>query len=257
MSKKVQKKWRFLRRTDRDFCLKIADGMKEKGQTFLQVDAEKLMDKNLSCLKLFDHITGLSLHGFNQSQIKKAVFPKKITDLYLLSVRVQDYSFLLPLKNLEILDIRLGGSKDFSALGNLTNLKSLSLLKILSLHDLSFISKLHRLQFLKVDSCKKISTIPNLIDLRCLRRVHLERMRGLTDISGIANAPKIEDLIIMESESLLPENLECFIGHPTIKRILPGIGTLPSAKYKQANAMFPQCAISGFYGTDHHKFELI
>jgi len=236
---------------------KLAFDMKEGKQIALSVDIERFTKKDLSFLKHFDHITHLSIRGCSHKQIEKIQSLNNLIDLSLLSVKANDYSFLLPMKKLEILDIRLGSSKDFSLLGKLENLKALCFLKINNLKDVSFLSNIINLQYFSINSCKNVTSFPNLSNLNKLRRVHLETMNGLNEIDGISKAPNLSELIVIQSNSLEPNNFNCFIDHVTLKKVLPGIGTLKSKKYRKTCGMFSERTMDGFYGTENENFDLI
>ena len=236
---------------------KLASNMKEGNQTALTVDMERLSKKDLSFLAYFDHITHLGIIGASHKQIEKIQILNNIVDLCLMSVKVSDYSFLLPMKKLSILDIRFGSAKNFSLLGKLDNIKALCFLRINKLNDVTFLSNMSNLQYIKINSCRNVVTFPNLTNLNKLRRVHLETMNGLINIDGISKAPNLEELIVIQAKSLEPDNFNCFVDHLVLKKVLPEIGTFNSKRYKDTCDMFSGRVMDGFYGTKNTNFHLV
>jgi hypothetical protein len=57
-------------------------------------------------------------------------------------------------------------------------------------------------------------------------RIHLETMKGLRDLSSIATAPALEELLLVDMSHLLPEDLTPLIGHPNLKTVTLGLGSL-------------------------------
>ena len=93
------------------------------------------------------------------------------------------------------------------------------------LSDLQAVGKISTLQYLFLQALKQVDKLPSLGDLHLLRRMHLETMKGLTDLKPVADAPSLEELIVVDMPQLQPEVFAPFVGHPTLKHITAGLGS--------------------------------
>lgn len=64
-----------------------------------------------------------------------------------------------------------------------------------------------------------------LTPLSELRRVHLETMKGLSDLSSVAAAPVLEELLVLDMGHLHPEAFQPFVGHPRLRAATIGLGS--------------------------------
>jgi internalin A len=149
-----------------------------------------------------------------------------IEELTLRSITLPDLSLLLPLRQLVSLDIKLGGTKDLALLPEVGRLRYLELWMIRGLEDISSVGQVHTLQYLFLQALKRVESVPSLRDLRLLRRVHLETMKGLSDLQPIADAPVLEELLVIDMPHLQPEALRPFVGHRTLRAAAVGLGSL-------------------------------
>lgn len=149
-----------------------------------------------------------------------------LESLTLRSITLPDLSILLPLKNLLSLDIKLGGTKDLSLLPRLGRLRYLELWMVKGLSNIASIAGSTTLQYLFLQALKNVSEVPALLNLAYLRRVHLETMKGVRDLTPIADAPALEELLILDMRHLQPEHFRPFVGHPTLKKVTAGLGSI-------------------------------
>jgi hypothetical protein len=63
-------------------------------------------------------------------------------------------------------------------------------------------------------------------------------MKSLRDVSSIARAPALRFLGLWGCPSLTPQSFQCLIGHPTLKRLNYGIGSLKANE--TVATMFPE-----------------
>jgi hypothetical protein len=124
------------------------------------------------------------------------------------------------------LDIKLGGTKDLSLLPEVGRLRYLELWMIRGLENISSVGRVRTLQYLFLQALKRVESVPSLRDLRLLRRVHLETMKGLSDLQPIADAPGLEELLVIDMRHLQPEALRPFVGHRTLRAAAVGLGSL-------------------------------
>jgi hypothetical protein len=147
-----------------------------------------------------------------------------LEDLTLRSVTFSDLDFLRPLRNLWSLDIKLGGTKDLSALPDIGLLKYVELWMIRGLDDLTPIGAIPTLQYLFLQSLKQVRELPPMTRLSSLRRIHIEDLKGLVDLAPIRNAPALEELTV-SARHLQPHHFLCLKNHPTLKRASIGLGS--------------------------------
>jgi hypothetical protein len=95
-------------------------------------------------------------------------------------------------------------------------IKYLELWKILGLTDIGVISSLTGLQYLFLQSLRKIVRLPDLRRLPRLRRLHLQDMKGLSDLSALASAPALEEFIHVHAHQS-PEEHQPLLQNPNLK----------------------------------------
>jgi internalin A len=139
------------------------------------------------------------------------------------------------------LDIKLGGTKDLRLLPQIGALKHLELWMIKGLQDLSVIAELTPLQNLFLQALKNVITLPSFRNLHRLRRVTLDTMKGLTDLSPIADAPALEELLVVAASHMKPEDFKPFVGHPRLKAATVGLGSIRKNTQVQTLLGLPKC----------------
>ena len=68
--------------------------------------------------------------------------------------------------------------------------------------------------------------LPTFAGASSLTRVALDAMKGITDLSGLADAPALEELWLVEMPQLEPEALRPLVGHPTLRYGVWGLGSV-------------------------------
>lgn len=148
-----------------------------------------------------------------------------LKELVLRSITLDTLEILLPLKSLEQLRILLGGTTNLAMIPDLENLKYLELWLIRKLTDLDFISEATSLQQLALQALRNVERLPSFKRLGELRRIRLNTMKGLKDISSLAEAPILEDFVFISAQNFQPEDFKILIDHPTLKRATVGFGS--------------------------------
>jgi len=166
----------------------------------------------------------------------------RLPNLEALSVGIyslESFSFLHSLPN-TLTTLFLGATKSkkpkLTGLGRFTNLKELymeglanlkylELWQIRGLSDISFISTLSGLQYLFLQSLRNVTELPDLSGLTSLRRVYLETMKGLNDVSGLIQAPALEEYIHVCAQNMSPEQYSEMLENKTLKSALFGFGS--------------------------------
>jgi hypothetical protein len=127
---------------------------------------------------------------------------------------------------------------DLSLLGRFEKLEALHLIKINNLRDLSGLRLGRNLKRIELQWLPHVETLPDLSALTQLEEVEIDTMKALRDISSIARAPALRFLGLWGCAALTPQSFECLIGHPTLKRLAFGIGSVK--KNEAVTAMFPE-----------------
>jgi hypothetical protein len=202
--------------------------------TSLSLDATASKKPSLAPLRRFAKLQRLYLEG-QQKEIEVVAGLPHLEDVTLRSITTPDVEYLRPLKQLWSVDIKLGGTKNLAALEGMTSIKYLELWQIRGLADLAFVSTLANLQFLFLQSLPQVHALPDLSRLKKLRRVHLETMKGLKDVRGLAAAPALEELIHVDAKGMEPADYVEVLQGKSLKRIR--IGTGSTAKNEEVSAM--------------------
>lgn len=200
------------------------DGLAASGLESLSLGATKSKKPSLSHIERFKELRQLFVEGPHKNAEVIGVL-KRLEVLMLRSMSVTLLEFLQDLKNLWSLDIKLGGTKDLSALKGMNGIKYLELWQIKGLEDISVISTLLGLQYLFLQSLPRINRLPDLSKLKGLRRVYLENMKGLDGVSELEAAPALEELMHCDARGMSPEQYKCVLQNPSLKSIFVGFGS--------------------------------
>lgn len=148
----------------------------------------------------------------------------ELEDLTLRSVTVPGVEFLQPCRKLWSLDIKLGGTRDLSALAG-SKLKYLELWQIHGFDDVGVVSELVHLQNLFLQSLPRIRELPSLNRLTSLRRIILDNMSGLRNFDALLHAPALEELAIISANKVEPADLQPVLSSGKLKRASAGLGS--------------------------------
>jgi hypothetical protein len=164
---------------------------------------------------------------------------KQLRYLGLSGISLPDLTPLLPFENtLESLFLGFCKPLDLGLLGRFGNLQSLHFLKINNLPDVSALRLARNLKRIELEWLPHVETLPDFSELTQLEELEISSMKSLRDIASIAKAPALRFLGLWDCKGLRPENFECLIRHPTLKRLNYGIGRLKDNN--TVEAMFPQ-----------------
>ncbi|MEM6504275.1 MAG: leucine-rich repeat domain-containing protein [Planctomycetota bacterium] len=196
---------------DFDFFARLPEQLEELiiGQT-----ASKKL--NLNILSRYKQLKVLYLEGHSKG-IETIKELGRLEELTLRSIKADGLAFLTGLKHLWMLDIKLGGTTDLSALKKMKGITYLELWMIKGLRDLSFIPSMTGLRYLFLQSLTQIESLPDLSKLKKLRRVDLESMKDLKSIEGVAKAPALEAFIHTDARGMKPEAYLPMLKHNTLE----------------------------------------
>ena len=180
---------------------------------------------SLRLLERFPDLEELYIEG-HRKDIEAVSCLTELRKLTLRSITLPGLSILKSLTQLWSLDIKLGGTKDLSLLPEIGQLKYIELWMIRGLTNVQAISDVTSLQFLFLQALRRVEKLPSFKRLHKLKRLHLETMKGLDDISPIAKAPALQELIVADTPQLLPEQFRCLVAHPTLEAATIGLGSI-------------------------------
>jgi hypothetical protein len=126
--------------------------------------------------------------------------------------------FYAGLPRLTEVEIDGGSATDVVAVRRARRLKRLAILRAPTLTTLDWLTDLPFLESLSLFSVPKIESIPSLAGLPRLRFVQLGNMVRLRDLSGVAQAPVLEELRLTQRLAVTAESMKPFVGHPTLAR---------------------------------------
>jgi hypothetical protein len=190
----------------------------------LGLGATRSKKPTLDLLARFKNLKKVYIEG-HQKNIEILGTLKNLEDVTLRSITTNDLSYLMPLKKMWSLDIKLGGITNLEALRGMTNIKYLELWQIRKLSDISVISSLTGLQYLFLQSLSNVTTLPDFKNLTNLRRILLDNMKGLLDISSLEFCPSLEEFIHYAAKNMEPEDYLPLLNNPSLKQVLCGVNS--------------------------------
>ncbi|PYP13505.1 MAG: hypothetical protein DMD54_16665 [Gemmatimonadetes bacterium] len=200
------------------------------GLRFLRSDLEALglgatkMRFSLRPLERFTALRDLWLEGYAKDfeVVGQLVALRRLS---LRSITLPDLSTLRTLRELEQLELKLGGTRNLQHLPDIGRLRYFEAWLVRGLTDLGPVAGLSSLRFLFLQALKQVTSLPSLAPLAELRRVHLETLKGLHDLAPIAAAPSLEELLAIDMRHLEPDAFRVFVGHPTLRGATIGLGS--------------------------------
>lgn len=196
-----------------DFLYDFEDNLTE-----LSIAGVKLKKTKLDFLPKFKNLETLCIEG-QYENLHQISHLTELRRLYLRSVRTENLEFLLGLKKLWLLDVKLGRMTDMSALTQVPGIKQLTLCQLRGLEDLSFISQMTNLQYLSLISIKNLEKLPSFEYLKKLRRVFLENLRDLRDFKSLESAPGLHEFIYHDVNLHISDNIDAVLKNPVLKEI--------------------------------------
>jgi hypothetical protein len=157
-----------------------------------------------------------------------------------------------PHKKLRTIYLGFGGMEHIDLVGQMPNLAAIEIFRVKGLTDLSPLSSLTKLQYVALGDLSRITQFPNCSALRKLRRVYLDTLNGLEDLSGLLLAPALEDLIAVNCR-VQPDVVMPLAKHRKLKRATIGLSSLSATR--NVDEAFGTRAINVF-GTSEELFTL-
>jgi hypothetical protein len=176
---------------------------------------------SLAPLPHFTALRELALVG-HQRDLEVVAGLGTLKRLSLISVTLPGLDVFRPLRNLRALELKLGGTKDLSALAHIGRLQYLEVWRVLGLSDLSVVAGLSHLEYLFLQHLARVEELPSLEPCARLRRVHLDRV-AIRDLAPIAAAPQLEDLLLLDMPQLELDAFRALLNHPTLRGVTAGV----------------------------------
>lgn len=193
-------------------------------------------------LRFLERLTGLR-DLFLQGQTKDFAVVSTLTRLEGLGLhgaRLSDLAPLLPLRGLRTLRLGFGKTCDLALLPRFETLETFALMRIAQLADVDVLADATSLKAIDLDWLGRVTRLPDLSRLTRLEEVRLDTMKGLTDIAGAAAAPALRTLTVGATPGLGPESFRPFVGHPALRELSAYVGR--SRDNEAIAQMFPGIA---------------
>jgi hypothetical protein len=165
--------------------------------------------------------------------------------IVLRSISTRDVSYLRSLEKLWSVDVKLGGIKDFEALTDMS-LKYLELWQVRGLSDLSFVSEIPSLQNLFIQSLRHVTRLPKFKNSLNLRRLYLENLKNLKDVSSVEFAPSLREFVYVLAMNQKPEDLLPVLRNNSLRSVCCRFGS------QRKNDEFDRLAES--YGKQQYSY---
>ena len=127
------------------------------------------------------------------------------------------HRFWSRLPNLVRLDLRGGSGEDLDLLDGCTSLQWLSINQIRGVSDLAALEGLTALRFLSLYGLPRVGEIPSLAQLKRLQYTEVGSMKGLRGLTGLLDAPNLEELTLIRAVRLGPGDADAIAEHPSIR----------------------------------------
>lgn len=86
---------------------------------------------------------------------------------------------------------------------------------------------------LHLEALRNVTSLPSFRNLTKLKGVLLQKLPGVTDLRPVADAPALERLILYSMNNVELKTLQSFVDHPTLRRLIPGLGSLKRNAYAE------------------------
>ena len=214
------------------FTVEVFELESIEGLRHLRVDLEHLglgrtrsTAHSLRILERFGALRSLWLEGHHEDFDTVGTL-ESLERLSLRSMTLPGLSMLTDLDRLRSFELKLGGTTDLGALPEVGAIEYLEIWLVRGLSDLTPLAELKSLRYLFLQALKQVRRLPSLARLSSLRRAHVETMSGLEDLAPIADAPNLEQLLLVDMKHLSPDAVRPFVGHPALRAASLGLGSI-------------------------------
>ena len=106
---------------------------------------------------------------------------------------------------------------------SVTNIVSIDLLTVIHKRALSRI-KSEEMDILG-QSLRQATKLPQMSNLKSLKRLTLDTMKGIRDLRPLLDSPALTDLVVQTDSHMQPGDFACLKNHPTLRRLSAGLGS--------------------------------
>ena len=124
---------------------------------------------------------------------------------------------LRDIPRLSWLSLRGGSAVDLSAIDGCNRLRYLQINQIRGLTNIDPVADIASLQFLSLYGQPGLVAFPSLVGLIELRRVELGSLKGLLEVSGMLEAPGIEELYLIKMVRLSPGDIDLLAAYTPLR----------------------------------------
>jgi hypothetical protein len=202
----------------------------------LKLGATRSRRFSLGALTRFPNLKTLDIESHTKD-IDAIGHLSALETLTLQSITLPDLRILTPLQRLQSLSIRLGGTTNLTLLPAVGQLKYLELVMVKGLSDIDAVGTIHTLQYLHLWAQRRVEHLPSFKESTSLRRVHIETLKGLYDLTPLCSAPELEEILLLDMKHLTPNHVQCLTRIHTLRRIIVGLGS--KRKNDTVHAMLP------------------
>jgi len=192
--------------------------------TELFLGATRSRKPDLKPLGRFVSLRRLYIEGHNKG-IEVLSELKDLEDLTLRSITTPDLSYLAHLRKLWSLDIKLGGIRSFAGIHGNESIKYLELWQIRELRHVSVVGELPGLEYLFLQSLPLVELFPSMANAVALRRVIVQNLKSLRDLSGLETAPALEEFALVQGNKQTPEQLLPALRNSSVRRVRAHFGS--------------------------------
>jgi hypothetical protein len=194
------------------------------GLTVLRLSDTRSRKASLAPLNRFRSLRVLYIEGHSKD-IEVLDGLRELEDVTLRSITTPDLKWLARLPRLWSLDIKLGGIRSFEGILGKESLKYLEVWQVRELRDIGVVAVLPRLQNVFLQSLPHVTSLPTLRRSQALRRVVLENLKGLRDLTALETAPALEEFALVQGNKQVPEDLIPVLNNPTVRRVSAHFGS--------------------------------
>src|SRR5262245_43142742 len=207
---------------------------------------------SLAPLRHFTALRELTIVG-HRNGLETVAQLRSLERLCLISLKLPDLEMFEPLSELRAFELKLGGTTNLTALPRIGRLRYLEIWRVNGLSDLSVIAELMDLQYLFLQHVKRVEHLPSLRPCRHLRRVHLDRV-AIRDLRAIADAPNLEELLLLDMPQLPLDAFRPLVNHPALRALTAGVRN--ETRRAQIRSLVGLGDVQS-YGTDFHFEPLV
>jgi hypothetical protein len=201
----------------------------------LRLDETKSRRPSLDSVPRFTKLRTLSLDGHTRGLASLGAL-KKLETLRLRCLRAPDLSFLAELPMLRSLSFDLGSSDDLSAIGGARGLTYFELDWTKRIADLSFVSRLTKVERLILGRLAQVRELPDFSPLVKLTFLTIHTMKNLESLGPVAKAPALEIFSGGRCGKLGPSEVAAVLDAPRLRRASYYFGNRKKEKEFHARA---------------------